>query len=239
MSKVSGDDRLQRDVIALNENVRWEILDMDQTPLVLDNVCKQLLEEANFLAAFKTRSVQSIGPVRYSEYDWFQQPIVGYYDSKKTFRVVTGLFSFQQALAHNITKVPVFVLCKAPPPNQRRRAVIGELTRILLDQQPKSGVEQLRDILCAWFKREAVKSKNPNDAAKEMAASNEASNGMAFDTNSVAAESADKKLRTPRTSDIFHSKEWQSLYPGIKNKSQFCAWQGISSKTFRDIHNDQ
>ena len=36
------------------------------------------------------------------------------------------------------------------------------------------------------------------------------------------------------TAGIFTSPLWQKLYPGIKNKAQFCKWLRISSKTFRE-----
>jgi hypothetical protein len=32
--------------------------------------------------------------------------------------------------------------------------------------------------------------------------------------------------------DVFSTDEWKMLFPGIKNKAEFCRWLGLSSKTF-------
>lgn len=273
MTIKDGSHRLQREIDSLSQNVRWVNVKTDQTPLMLDSACRQLLKEANFLAVFKARSIGSIEPHRYCEFDVLQQPIIGYYDRKKVLRVFAGLFSYQQAIAHKLTTVPVFIYEKAPSPTVRRRAALAELTRILLDQQPKSGAEQLRDILCSWFKKVKVKTKksettaangtentslantnktntlttdsltadNQNsdgDASNKNASDSYTSDSNTSDKSTAVTSEEDSKSAPPRTADIFTSDEWQSLYPGIKNKAQFCAWQGISSKTFRDKTDD-
>jgi hypothetical protein len=269
MNTKQGSVRLQSELDTRSQSVRWVNVNTDQTPLKLDSACRQLLKEANFLAAFKARTIESTEPQRYCEFDWLQQPIIGYFDSKNTFRVFAGLFSYQQAISHKLITIPVFSYDKAPPASIRRRAVLGELTRILLDQQPKRGAEHLRDILYEWFKKKEVKTKKSKNEADENGtdhtslantnqtdmltkdgntADNQDSDGNALNKNTPDANTSDQSTSVTneanskpvpaKTADIFTSKEWQSLYPGIKNKAQFCAWQGISSKTFRDKNDD-
>ena len=248
MSKKDGSLLLQSVVTGHAQRVHWVSINTDETQLVLDSACRQLLQEANFLAAFKARNIKSLNPQRYSEFDWLQQPILGYKNSKSQLCVFSGLFSYQQAIVHQLTTVPVFIYEKAPPPQLRRKAALAELTRLLLDQQPSSGVEQLRDRLCSWFKTtEGKKAKTKSAAANctenVSGVSKSETDTQTTTTNTshistAALNKADEMPASPRTTDIFNSEEWKSLYPGIKNKAQFCAWQGISSKTFRDKNDD-
>ena len=237
MSKSGKASKLEDELKRLVHEVRWVTLNIDKTPMMLDSACEQLLTEANFIGTLKARNIQSTEPVRYCAYDWLQQPICGYFDRKNSFRILAGLFAYQQAIAHNLSEIPAFVYDKPPIPKVRRSLIIAELTRILLDQQPKDGVEQLRDVLCAVFQKEGIKANKSKKVAVNPTFNSESgSDQTSHDT--VATSQADLQRHPFGTTDIFNSEEWQSLYPGIKNKNQFCKWQGISSKTFRDNHNE-
>ncbi len=172
-------------------STHWAVIDTENTPIKLDTLSTALLTRVNLMAMLKAGASADAEPKRLNTFDFLLQPVIGYIDRAGALRVIAGLFSYQQFLHNCLTKIPVLLFAEAPPTAERHLMLLSELTRTLLDQQAKSGVENLNELLCAIF-------------------------------------------RTTGTQGIFSSTEWQLLYPGIKNKSQFCKWLGISSKTFRD-----
>jgi hypothetical protein len=179
-----------RELTSLLTCTSWIVISSLEYVLSLDDVCLEYVSRANFLASYRAVSSLDAAPQRCNIYDFYQQPISGYIDKKNRFRVMSGLFSYSQFCKLQTEFIPVLLFNKAPSVEIRRKMILSELTRTVLDQQPSRGVEQLNELLCAWFNTD--------------------------------------------TQGVFKTPEWKSLYPGIENKSQFCKWLKISSKTFRD-----
>jgi hypothetical protein len=179
-----------RELTSLLNCTKWIVISSLEYPLSLDDVCLEYVSRANLLASYRAGSSLNAAPQRCNIYDFYQQPLCGYIDKKNRFRVMSGLYSYSQFCRLQPDRVPVLLFDKAPSLDVRREMILSELTRTVLDQQPNSGVEQLNELLCAWFNTD--------------------------------------------TQGIFKTPEWKSLYPSIENKSQFCKWLKISSKTFRD-----
>ncbi|MDP5137947.1 hypothetical protein ORJ04_18510 [Rheinheimera baltica] len=182
--------RFNADIERISAGTKWLVLKPAETPIILDDICREFSSRANVIAHYRARSSADAEPGRCSVFDLVQQPMIGYIDSKERFRVINGLFCFMQCCKYLPDCVPVLLLNKPPSKEIRRQMMLAELTRTVLDQLPLNAVEQLNSLLCSWFGTD--------------------------------------------TQGIFTSDAWKRLYPGIKNKTQFCIWLGISSKSFRD-----
>lgn len=170
--------------------VKLSLIDTNQYQVGLTSICRKFLQQTNLLSTTQAASSFEAEPQRTFLFDYMLNPMVGYLVNDTKIEVTCGLFSYLRFVKNPVTKIPVLLFNEKPSDSIQQQLIIAEITHILLDRLPISGVENLHTVLCSLFETD--------------------------------------------THGIFASSDWKKLYPGIKNKAQFCKWLGISSKTFRD-----
>ena len=122
---------------------------LENKRIELDKTTKSILEKANPVAAMRWHNVAPTDPLK-CRLNALQSPLIGYFDAKGIFRVICGIFTFQQ-IAPEPLQVPAFVLQKIPMVNIRKLMLLNELTRCLLDQCFVNSPSLIADYLLSWF----------------------------------------------------------------------------------------
>jgi hypothetical protein len=144
---VEGRKSFENYMEALYSKGEYQILENKR--IELDKFTKSILEKANPVAAIRWRNAVPTDSPKY-KLNALQSPLIGYFDAKGIFRVISGVFTFQQ-VAPEPQQVPAFVLQKCPTANMRKQMLLNELTRCLLDQCFVNSPSLIADYLLSWF----------------------------------------------------------------------------------------
>lgn len=126
--------------------------------LVLDRVCINVLSRASAVSALRGSPLQFDSTDHgLAILDSIQNPMMVYRPKgSEKLSVISGLFTYHRLMQQRTTStpvisVPVFLLDKAPKPDQRELLVLHELTRSLLRQCFINSSSLIADYLYAWF----------------------------------------------------------------------------------------
>jgi mRNA-degrading endonuclease YafQ of YafQ-DinJ toxin-antitoxin module len=128
-----------------------ELQNLADVKLELDSDLKKLCTKINLHAHLLVKGAAEVESHRIPVIDMLQQPVWGYFDSKKVFRVFCGLNSFSLYCKNRPDVVPAFVFNKKPKKAFRDMVVLNELTNALLEQRVFTEPYKIHELLCKWF----------------------------------------------------------------------------------------
>jgi hypothetical protein len=129
---------------------RYELL--DNVKIEWDQIVFKLVDRANPIASLKCKS-HGISRTSRFPLDALQCPLMLYKDGRNVYRVISGIFTFQE-YCRNPQQVFAIVLNKAPAPRVRELIFLNELTRCLLDQFFLESSSMVATFLNSWFDTE-------------------------------------------------------------------------------------
>ncbi|MBU2114993.1 MAG: hypothetical protein KKE94_14605 [Gammaproteobacteria bacterium] len=150
------DFNYKRNLQQLDSTLQWRMVDTCLHDVKLDANSTKILTRVNLLAIIKASPAIDARVKRLSLFDHYLHPIIGYFDNAGVFRVVAGITSYYRVLINKPTQLPAFVFTSKPRKDKLDMLLFAELTAILLERQPISGVENLHKILCKLFETQTA-----------------------------------------------------------------------------------